>query len=157
MRKFIVTALIAATAFPVAASAQTAELRRDRQDIRQEQRDVAHARQHGDRHDVRRQQDDLREARQEYREDWKDYRRNHRDVYRRPAYVGPRGYVYRPVTVGARIGSPYYASRYVIADPYRYRLPRTTANTRWVRYGNDVLLVNVRNGRVLDTHRGFFW
>ncbi|OHT22056.1 RcnB family protein [Edaphosphingomonas haloaromaticamans] len=143
MRKLIISALIAATAMPLVAQAQTAELKRDRQDIRMAQR-------YGDRHDVR-------DAKREYREDWQDYRRNHRDVYRRPTYVGPRGYVYRPVAVGARLGAPYYASRYVISDPYRYRLPKPTGVNRWVRYGNDVLLVNVRTGRVIEAHRAFFW
>lgn len=157
MRKLMLSALIAATAFPVAANAQTAELNRDRRDIRQEQRDLRDARRHGDWRDVREERRDVREAKQEYREDWRDYRRDHRDAYRRPAYVGPRGYVYRPIAVGARIGAPYYASRYVIADPWRYRLPRPARYNRWVRYGNDVLLVNVRTGRVIEAHRAFFW
>jgi len=30
-------------------------------------------------------------------------------------------------------------------------------NQRWVRHYNDVMLVNVRNGRVIQVHRGFFW
>lgn len=157
MRKLILSALIAATAFPVAASAQSAELNRDRRDVRHEQRDLQQARRHGTQRDVREQRRDVREARQEYREDWRDYRRNHRDVYRRPAYVGPRGYVYRPIAAGTRIGAPYYGSRYVIADPWRYRLPHATGQNRWVRYGNDVLLVNVRTGRVIEVHRAFFW
>ena len=157
MRTLILSALIAATAFPAVASAQTAELRRDRQDIRHEQRDLRDAQRHGDRHDVRDQRQDVRQAKQEYREDWRDYRRNNRDAYRRPAYTGPRGYAYRPINAGARIGAPYYASRYVISDPYRYRLPRTNGVNRWVRYGNDVLLVNTRNGRVIEAHRNFFW
>lgn len=157
MRKLILSTLVAATIFPVAASAQTAELNRDRRDVREQQRDLRDARRYGTPADVRAQRRDVRDARQEYREDWRDYRRSNRDVYRRPAYVGPRGYAYRPVVVGARIGAPYYASRYVIADPYRYRLPRVTGQNRWVRYGNDVLLVNVRTGRVIEAHRDFFW
>jgi len=28
---------------------------------------------------------------------------------------------------------------------------------RWVRYGNDVVLVDIRNGRVLDIHNRFFF
>jgi Ni/Co efflux regulator RcnB len=28
---------------------------------------------------------------------------------------------------------------------------------RWVRYGNDVVLVNIRTGRVIEVHRAFFW
>ena len=73
------------------------------------------------------------------------------------AYVGPRGYRYRPVAVGYRLQPAYYGSRYVIADPYRYRLPRATGVNRWVRYGNDVLLVNSRNGRVVTVYDRFFF
>jgi Ni/Co efflux regulator RcnB len=157
MRKLIILGLMAATAFPAAASAQTGELRRDRQEIRQQQRELEHARRYGDRHDVREERRDVREAKREYREDWRDYRRNNRDLYRRPAYHGPRGYRYRPVDVGYRFQPSYYGSRYVIGDPWRYRLPRVEGNRRWVRYGNDVVLVNIRNGRVLEVYRDFFW
>lgn len=157
MRKAMILGLLAATITPVMASAQTPELRRDRQDIREERRDLRDAQRHGDRHDVRDERRDLRDARQEYRGDWRDYRRDHRDVYRQPAYVGPRGYRYRPVAVGQRFESSYYGNRYVIADPYRYRLPRATGFQRWVRYGNDVVLVNTRTGRVVQVYNGFFW
>ena len=157
MRKLIVLGLIAATALPGIASAQTAELRRDRQDIREEQRELRHAQRYGDRDDIREERRDLRDARREYREDWREYRREHREVYRRPAYAGPRGYRYRPVEAGYRLRPVYYAPRYVIDDPYRYRLPRPHRNQRWVRYGNDVLLVNVRSGIVNSVYHDFFW
>jgi Ni/Co efflux regulator RcnB len=157
MRKLIILGLMAAAALPTVASAQTAELRRDRQDIREEQRELRDARRYGDRDDIRDERRDLREARREYREDWRDYRRDHRDVYRRPAYAGPRGFAYRPVAVGHRFAPAYYSQRYVIANPWRYRLPQVSGNRRWVRYGNDVVLVNIRNGRVLEVHRNFFW
>jgi hypothetical protein len=149
--------LIAATALPGMASAQNSELRRDRQDIREEQRELRHAQRYGDREDVREERRDVREARREYREDWREYRRNHRDAYRMRPYSGPRGYRYRPITVGHRFAPAYYSGRYMISDPWRYRLPRTVGPQRWVRYGNDVALVNIRNGRVLEVHRGFFW
>lgn len=157
MRKLIVLGLIAATTLPGLASAQPAELRRDRQDIREQQRDLSDARQDGDRRDVRDERRDVREARQEYREDWRDYRQHNRQLYKRPAYVGPRGYRYRPVTVGYRFQPAFYGSRYVIADPYRYRLPRPAGYQRWVRYGNDAVLVNARTGRVVSVYDGFFW
>ena len=157
MRKIILMALMAATAVPSLASAQTAELRRDRQDIREQRQDVRDAMRHGDRDDVREQQRDLREAKREYREDWKDYRNDHRDAFHRPRYVGPRGYSYRPVDVGHRFAPRYYSRRYIIADPGMYRLPPAYGHRRWVRYGNDVILVNVRNGRVIEVHRDFFW
>lgn len=158
MRKLIILGLLAATAAPSIASAQSAgELRHDRREIREQQRDLRDAYRHGDRGDVREQRQDVRDARREYREDWRDYRRSHRDVYRRGAYVGPRGYAYRPVTVGYRFAPVYYGSRYWIADPWTYRLPRAAGNRRWVRYGNDVVLVNIRNGRVIQVYNGFFW
>jgi Ni/Co efflux regulator RcnB len=160
MRKFILSALIAATAatgLTGVASAQTQELRRDRQQVREQQRDLREAQARGSRRDVRAAREDLRDARRETREDWRDYRRSNGDVFRGPAYVGPRGYRYRPVTTGYRLQPAYYGSRYVIADPYRYRLPRATAPHRWVRYGNDVVLVNTRTGRVVQVHDRFFF
>jgi Ni/Co efflux regulator RcnB len=158
MRRPIILALIAAVAAPSIAQAQSAgEIRRDNREIAHDKRELHDAQWRGDRGDIRDARRDLREDRRERREDWRDYRRTHRDVFRGPAYVGPRGYRYRPVAVGYRFTPAYYSSRYVIADPYRYRLPRPTGWNRWVRYGNDVLLVNTRTGRVIEVHNGFFW
>jgi Ni/Co efflux regulator RcnB len=157
MRKAMILGLLAATITPVMASAQTPELRHDRQDIREERRDLRDAQRSGDRGDVREERRDVRDARREYREDWRDYRRDHRDVYRQPTYVGPRGYRYRQVVIGHRFEPVYYGRRYVIADPWRYRLPRAEGNRRWVRYGNDAVLVNIRNGRVVQVYDNFFW
>ena len=158
MRKLIILGLMAATAIPGIATAQTGELRRDRQDIREEQRDLRDAQRYGDRRDVREAREDLRDARREHREDWRDYRRSNRDVFRQRAYAAPvRNWRYRPVAVGYQLQPSFYGQRYLIADPFRYRLPRPAANQRWVRYGNDVLLVNVRNGRVITAYNGFFW
>ncbi|KKC26702.1 RcnB family protein [Sphingomonas sp. SRS2] len=158
MRTPIILGLMAAVAVPSIAPAQSLrEARESQRDVREERRDLREAQAYGDRRDVREARRDLRDARQEARSDWRDYRRSNRDVYRRPAYVGPRGYAYRPVGVGYRFQPHYYSSRYVISDPYRYRLPRTTGYNRWVRYGNDVVLVNIRTGRVIEVHNSFFW
>ncbi len=160
MRKLILTAMIAAAALPAtSAMAQSAgELRRDRQDIREQQRDLRDARRYGDRRDVREQRRDVREARQEYREDWRDYRRAHGDVFRGPAYVAPvRGWSYRPIAVGYAMPRSFYHQRYWIADPFRYRLPAAGPSTRWVRYGRDVALVNIRTGRVITVYNSFFY
>lgn len=157
MRTILLSALIAATAFPAIALAQTPELRHDRQEVRHQQRDLRQAQLHGDRHDVRDARRDLRDARRETREDWRDYRRSHGDLFRGPRYVGPRGYRYRVLAPGYRLAPAYYGARYIIADPYRYRLPRVTGWERWVRYGNDVVLVNIRTGRVISVNRDFFF
>jgi len=151
-------ALMAAVAVPSIAQAQSlGEARQSQREVREERRDLRDAQRYGDRRDVREERAELRDARREARSDWRDYRRSNRDAYRRPAYVGPRGYAYRPVSVGYRFQPSYYSSRYIIADPYRYRLPRVTGANRWVRYGNDVVLVNIRTGRVLEVHNRFFW
>lgn len=153
MRKVMLIALMAATALPgTAAMAQTRELHRDRQDIREEQSELRHAKRYGDRDDGRR---DVREARREYREDWREYRRDHRDIYRRGDWRSP--YRYRTFRPGARIERGYWGPRYVIGNPWRYRLPPARGNMRWVRHYDDVLLVNVRTGRVVEVHRNFFW
>ncbi|RVT93992.1 RcnB family protein [Sphingomonas crocodyli] len=158
MRTPILMALMAAVAVPTMAQAQSAaEVRHSQRELREERRDLRDAQRYGSARDVRNAREDVRDARREVREDWRDYRRTHRDVYRRPAYVGPRGYVYRPVNVGYRFQPAYYHSRYYIADPWRYRLPAASGYNRWVRYGNDAVLVNVRTGRVITVNNSFFW
>lgn len=156
MRKLIILGLIAATAMPGAAMAQSrGEVRDSARELRQEQRELRDARRYGDRRDVREERRDVREARREVREDWRDYRRSNRNVYRAGNWRAP--FRYTRWNEGARIRPVYYSSRYYISDPYRYRLPRPGNNLRWVRHYNDVLLVNVRSGRVMQVHRGFFW
>ena len=173
MRKMITAALLAAVAMPAAAlptaaSAQSRqELRRDRQDIREEQRELRQARRTGDRREVRDERRDVREARQEYREDlrdrnrnwgnddWRRYRNSNRSAFSRGNWRAP--FRYTRWSVGARIGSPYFGSRYVIADPWRYRLPRAGRFQTWVRHYNDVILVDTRRGIVLRVIPGFYW
>ncbi|KQX17538.1 MULTISPECIES: RcnB family protein [unclassified Sphingomonas] len=158
MRTPILLALMAAVAAPSIAQAQSlGEARQSQREVREERRDLRQAQRYGDRRDIRDARHDLRDARKDAREDWRDYRQSHREVYRRSAYVGPRGYAYRPVAPGHRFQPAYYGSRYVISDPWRYRLPAASGYNRWVRYGNDVVLVNRRTGRVVEVHRSFFW
>ena len=157
MRKAMIAALLAATLVPTIAQAQDSELRHDRREIREERRDVARDYRHGASLDrIRDDRRDVRDARREYRDDWRDYRGRHPDVYRGPAWVGPRGYRWRPVTVGYRFDPVFYDHRYWI-DPYRYHLRPVLGYQRWVRYGRDVVLIDVRNGRVLEINNGFFF
>jgi Ni/Co efflux regulator RcnB len=175
MRKFMTAVLLAATAFPAMASAQSnRELQRDRREIQEERQDLRQAQRSGDRRDVRDARGDLRDARQEYREDlrdrngynrgyqrnygrndWRDYRGNNRSLYARGNWRAPFRYNnFRP---GVHIGAPFYAQRFVIADPYRYRLPRPIGYQRWVRHYNDVLLIDTRRGFVVDVIRNFYF
>ncbi|MBB4155486.1 Ni/Co efflux regulator RcnB [Sphingomonas jinjuensis] len=159
MRTLITAALAATALIPVAASAQSArEVRDSQREVRESQRDLNRAYRYGDRRDVREARQELREDRRELREDWRDYRQSHRDVYRQGRYLGPRGYAYRPVTVGYRFAPEYYGRRYWINDPYTYRLPRPGFGyQRWVRYGNDVVLIDTRSGRVVQVYNRFFY
>ncbi|MCW3835155.1 RcnB family protein [Sphingomonas canadensis] len=173
MKKLITAALIAAVAIPTvavptAASAQShRELQRDRQDIRQERRDVERARRYGNPRDVRREQRELRDARREYREDlrdrnrnwghndWRDYRTHNRGAFSRGHWRAPFRYqAFRP---GLRIGASFYAPGYRIADPWRYRLPRPGYNQVWVRHYDDLILVDTRRGIVIRVINNFYW
>lgn len=159
MRKLIIAGLAAAMLVPVAANAQSyGEVRRDNRELRDDRRDLREAQRYGDRGDVRDARRELREDRRERNEDWRDYRRTHGNVYRRPAYVGPRGYRYRPVSVGYRFTPEYYGRNYWINDYQTYRLPRPGYGyQRWVRYGRDVVLVDTRSGRVMQVYNSFFY
>ncbi len=163
MRKLILAALMGATLVPGAALAQTRELYRDRQDIREERRELNRAYRYGDRREIRDERGDLRDARREYREDyrdyrrddWRDYRRTNRDYYRGGNWRSDHRYqAFRP---GVTIGIGHYQPRYYVNDYRRYRLYNPGWNRRWVRHYNDVLLVDIRTGRVIDVHRNFYW
>lgn len=173
MKKLITAALLAAVAMPAAALPSAAqaqsngELRRDRQNIREEQRELRDAQRHGNPRDVREQRRDVREAHQEYREDlrdrdrrwgdndWRANRDRNRGIYSRGDWRAPFRYNrFRP---GARIGAPYFGPRYIIADPWRYHLPRAGRYQSWVRHYNDVLLIDRRRGVVIRVLPGFYW
>jgi len=154
MRKTLLTALLVATVMPAMASAQTPELRRDRQDIREQQRDLRDAQRYGDRRDVRDAREDLRDARREHREDWRDYRAKNRSAYSRGNWRAP--FAYQRFHEGVVLRPTYYSSRYYI-DAGRYRLPAASGPNRWVRHYDDALLVNVRTGRVIRVINGFYW
>ncbi len=167
MRKLIISGVMAAMMVPVAAQAQSAgELRRDRQDVQNERRDLNRAYRSGDPQRIRDERGDLRDARQELREDrqdrnrnwgrddWRSYRDGNRAIYARGDWRAP--FRYRDFRSGVRIAPSYYGSRYFIADPWRYRLPPARGYSRWVRHYNDVLLVDTRRGVVLQVYRSFF-
>jgi Ni/Co efflux regulator RcnB len=144
MRKLIFAAVAAAAMVPSGASAQSA--REVRHDQREVNRDLA-----------RGHYREAREDQRELREDWRDYRRSHRHVFNRPAYRWPRGYRYTTVTVGTRLNSVFWGPRYRISNYGTYRLPYPGRHRAWVRYGNDVLLINTRTGRVITVYRDFFY
>lgn len=99
-----------------------------------------------------------RDWRRDPRYNWQDWRRNNRG-YNFGRYYAPRGwnYGYRRFSLGVILSAPLFAQNYWINDPYDYRLPPADGPYRWVRYYDDVLLVDVRDGRVVDVIHDFFW
>ncbi|WP_426266388.1 RcnB family protein [Sphingomonas sp. LHG3443-2] len=110
---------------------------------------------------LRRDRIESAEWRQEWRNDrrydWRRHRDRDRNRFHLSVYYDPFGWQYRDYDIGWRLPARYYTSRYWLQDPWTYRLPPVGGYYRWVRYYNDVLLVDVRNGRVLDRIRRFFW
>jgi Ni/Co efflux regulator RcnB len=95
--------------------------------------------------------------RNDRRYDWRRHRDRDRNRFHLSVYIDPFGWQYRDYDIGWRLPARYYTSRYWLQDPWAYRLPPVGGYYRWVRYHNDVLLVDVRNGRVLDRIARFFW
>lgn len=158
MRKAIVMALTAAMLVPAVANAQSAaEVRHDRREVARDRAEIRQDQRRGDWREARRDSRELARDRRELHEDWRDHRRAYPDRFRRPGYAAPRGYAYRPIGVGGRLESSFYGRSYWINDWSSYRLSRPGPGLQWIRYGNDVLLVNVRNGHVLRVYSRFFY
>ena len=76
----------------------------------------------------------------------------------RIAYVAPyRSWRYRPVYVGYQLRPLFYGPRYYITDYGFYGLRAPGRHLRWIRYGDDLLLVNVRTGRVVRILPGRYY
>lgn len=107
-----------------------------------------------DRREAERWRQDWRRDR---RYDWRSYRDRDRARFHIGIYIDPFGWNYRDWDIGWRLPSRYYASTYWIRDPWMYRLPNVYGPYRWIRYHQDVLLIDLRDGRVVDRIRYFFW
>jgi hypothetical protein len=97
--------------------------------------------------------------RNDRRYDWYSYRSRYGDRYRMGRYYAPRGwsYGYTRFSVGILLNSLLFSNSYWINDPGYYRLPPAYGTLRWVRYYDDALLVDIRDGYVVDVIHGFFW
>lgn len=96
--------------------------------------------------------------RNDRRYDWNSYRSSNRYHYRMPRYYAPyRGYNYSRLSIGIFLNSGFYGNNYWINDPWSYRLPPAYGGYRWIRYYNDVLLVDTYTGEVADVIYNFFW
>jgi Nickel/cobalt transporter regulator len=116
----------------------------------------------GRRDDNRNRRDDDRRWdngwRNDQRYNWRNHRERNRSHYSIGRYYSPdRHHSYRRFNIGFYIGTPFYHDRYWIDDPWSYRLPDVYGPYRWVRYYDDVLLIDLRNGYVVDVLHDLLW
>jgi Ni/Co efflux regulator RcnB len=72
-------------------------------------------------------------------------------------YAYPAGYGYRRWAVGAALPALFLTSAYFYADWAGLGLEPPPPGFQWVRYGPDLLLVNVDTGQVADVAYGVFY
>lgn len=101
---------------------------------------------------------DRNQWRNDRRYDWARWRQSNRHVYHLPTYYAPyRNHHYSRFSIGLILGQPFFDQRYWLSDPWQYRLPHPGPGMEWVRYYDDVLLVDVYTGEVVDVIHDFFW
>lgn len=74
-----------------------------------------------------------------------------------PRWRYPPGYNYRRWNPGLILPSIFLSSAYFYDDYWRMGLAGPPYGYRWVRYGPDLLLVEIRTGRIVDVIYGAFY
>jgi Ni/Co efflux regulator RcnB len=82
------------------------------------------------------------------------YRGRRADMIRGPRFVYPRGFAYRRWRIGQRFPAPLIAAPYFFAGFQGLGLQLPPPGYRWVRYGPDIVLVNVRTREIEDVAYG---
>jgi Ni/Co efflux regulator RcnB len=72
-------------------------------------------------------------------------------------FVYPPGWAYRRWAIGGVLPPLFLASAYYYSGWAALGLPPPQPGFQWVRYGPDLLLVNVTTGQVVDTVYGAFY
>ena len=91
-----------------------------------------------------------RDARPDMRQSQRDWRGESRyQNWRAP-------FRYQSFRAGATIRSAYYAPAYRLNYDSRWGVPRTGKNMAYVRHYDDLLLVNIRTGKVMQVYRNHF-
>ncbi|PKP96934.1 MAG: hypothetical protein CVT74_15585 [Alphaproteobacteria bacterium HGW-Alphaproteobacteria-13] len=131
--KFLTIGVIAAMMIPAAAQAAP------------QTRHAAY-----DRPAIGKTQPQARDMRHDSRSNPNDWRRDTRyQSFRAP-------FAYQSFRAGSSIRSNYYAPAYRLNYDNRWSVPRAGKNMTYVRHYNDLLLVNVRTGKVVKVYRNQF-
>jgi Ni/Co efflux regulator RcnB len=86
------------------------------------------------------------------------YSGNYRPSIRVRPYRYPRGHYYTSWQIGAYLPSLFLSTQYYYDDYYQLGLAPPPRGYRWVRYGTDVLLVNLYSGEAVDVvYSAFYW
>ena len=74
-----------------------------------------------------------------------------------PAFIYPPGFGYRSWAVGGILPPIFLAPQYYYSDWAALGLDPPPPGTQWVRYGPDLLLVDVGTGNVIQVVPGVFY
>ncbi|MEE8438831.1 MAG: RcnB family protein [Micropepsaceae bacterium] len=86
------------------------------------------------------------------------YRGNYRPSIRVRPYRYPRGYYYSSLSIGAYLPSLFISAQYFYNDYYALGVAPPLPGHRWIRYGPDLLLVDLYSGEVVDVvYSAFYW
>lgn len=89
---------------------------------------------------------------------WLGWRNQNHFLFRPGPYFAPfRSHRYNRLNIGFFLDSLFFQPRFFINDPWAYRLPPAYGPYQWVRYYDDVLLVDIYTGEVVDVIYSFFW
>ena len=80
----------------------------------------------------------------------------HGRVVHAGVYHYPRGYSYHRWSVGRPLPHAYLAPAYYYSGYHALGLYAPQPHYQWIRYGPDLMLVNVRTGNVIDIRYGVF-
>jgi Ni/Co efflux regulator RcnB len=80
-----------------------------------------------------------------------------RSRYRIGAFLWPRGFGVRSWLIGEWLPSTFFLDSRYLLDYWRFGLYEPPAGARWVRVGDDALLVDDFDGEVLDAIYNLFW
>jgi Ni/Co efflux regulator RcnB len=71
-------------------------------------------------------------------------------------WVAPPGYAYHAYVVGETVPEMYWAPAYAI-DWSTHNLPKPDTDAKWVRVGNDAVLIRIGSGNVIDRIPDFYY
>lgn len=135
--RFLVAGLIAAMMVPAAAQAQPRPIERN-QSVQHKPANTQNY--YGAKRDAR---PDMRQSQRDWRSD------SRYQSWRAP-------FRYQSFRAGSAIRPAYYAPAYRLNLDSRWGLPRAGKNMTYVRHYDDLLLVNVRSGKVMQVYRNHF-